>query len=176
MTTPEPWHWRETRILTPKQAILRACHERALVRRIVTTNGSFDPLHLFHVGMLEEAKQQGDVLFVGIDSDDAVASKGPGRPRLTQRARAAFVAALACVDYVVLMTRGRDEEPARSLIQTVLPNVHVNSDEYGPPESWVEWPYLQKWGVQPFVVPRRQSLGVYPGLSEECETAGHLSS
>ena len=147
-------HFRHAKILHPKQALNRAIHERWTRSRIVTTNGSFDPLHIWHIWMMEQARKQGHVLFVGVDSDASVAEKGEGRPRAPQYERALMVASLACVDYVVLLRGGRNEEPGLSLLQKVQPDIHVNSAEYGPPESWLEWPVMQKWGIRAYSVPR----------------------
>ena len=72
-------------------------------RRVAFANGCFDVLHAGHVRYLQAAKQQGDVLVVGVNSDRSVSTlKGPGRPLLPAEARAELVAALEPVDYVVI--------------------------------------------------------------------------
>src|SRR2546430_9587731 len=72
-------------------------------RRVVFANGCFDTLHVGHIRYLEGAWREGDVLVVGVNADSSVCSlKGPGRPVLDENARAWLVAALRCVDYVVL--------------------------------------------------------------------------
>ena len=72
-------------------------------RKIVFANGVFDLLHAGHVRYLQGARAEGDVLVVGVNSDASTRKlKGEGRPILTERARAALVAALACVSYVVV--------------------------------------------------------------------------
>ena len=72
-------------------------------RRIVFANGCFDTLHVGHIRYLEGARREGDVLVVGVNADSSVCHlKGPGRPILDENARAHLVAALRCVDYVVL--------------------------------------------------------------------------
>ena len=71
-------------------------------QRIVMTNGCFDLLHPGHVASLQEARQQGDCLVVGLNSDRSVRElKGAGHPLVDQQGRAEMLAALACVDYVV---------------------------------------------------------------------------
>ena len=71
--------------------------------KIVFANGVFDLLHVGHVRYLQAARAEGDILVVGINSDASTRKlKGEGRPILTERARAALVAALAAVDYVVI--------------------------------------------------------------------------
>ncbi len=78
-------------------------HLRRRGKKIVFTNGTFDILHLGHVIYLQKAKACGDVLVVGVNSDASVKSyKSPDRPLNPERDRMAVVAALACVDYVVL--------------------------------------------------------------------------
>src|SRR3989440_4690756 len=72
-------------------------------RHIVFANGCFDTLHVGHIRYLEGARREGDVLVVGVNADFSVCNlKGPGRPILDENARAQLVAALRCVDYVVL--------------------------------------------------------------------------
>src|SRR5437899_9735817 len=72
-------------------------------QRVVLANGCFDTLHVGHVRYLEGARREGDVLVVGVNADSSVCNlKGPARPILDENARAQLVAALRCVDYVVL--------------------------------------------------------------------------
>jgi rfaE bifunctional protein nucleotidyltransferase chain/domain len=94
---------------------------------IVFANGCFDILHVGHVRYLEAARQQGDILIVGINSDASVRSlKGPGRPILDESARARLVAALRAVDYVVLFS----EPTVASLLRDLLPDVHAKGTDY----------------------------------------------
>src|SRR6201984_993812 len=72
-------------------------------RKVVFANGVFDLLHVGHVRYLQAARLEGDLLVVGINSDASTRKlKGEGRPILTERARAALVASLAAVDFVVI--------------------------------------------------------------------------
>lgn len=89
-------------------------------RKIVFTNGTFDILHLGHVTYLQKAKDCGDVLVVGVNSDASVKSyKSPDRPLNPERDRMVVLAALACVDYVALF-----EEPTPlKLILNLRPHV-----------------------------------------------------
>jgi len=101
-------------------------HRRA-GRRIVFANGVFDLLHVGHIRYLQAARAEGDVLIVGVNSDrSARALKGEGRPILTERARAALVAALAAVDCVVLF----DEPDVRELLRELRPDVHAKGTDY----------------------------------------------
>lgn len=96
-------------------------------QRIVFTNGCFDLLHAGHVQYLREAKSQGDVLVVGLNSDDSVRRlKGPTRPVNTQHDRALVLAGLADVDYVIVF----EEETPRQLIEAIRPEVLVKGADY----------------------------------------------
>ena len=96
-------------------------------RRIAFANGCFDLLHVGHVRYLQGAREQGDVLVVGVNSDRSVtALKGPGRPLLKAEARCELVAALECVDYVVVF----DELNAESVLRDLRPDVHCKGTDY----------------------------------------------
>lgn len=98
-------------------------------RRIAFANGCFDLLHVGHVRYLEGAKEQGDVLVVGVNSDRAVrALKGPGRPLLPAEARAELVAALESTDYVVIF----DDLTAETVLRDLRPDVHCKGTDYSP--------------------------------------------
>ena len=129
---------------------------RAQGRTVVTTNGSFDIFHYGHVKLFDEAKRQGDILIVGINSDASVrAYKGrPDRPINPENARAGVIAALQAVDYVFLFD---DLTPNRWLKQ-IAPLVHCNSSEYG--EDCVERPTLDALGARLHLVPRNPDDGL----------------
>jgi len=99
-------------------------------RRIVFTNGCFDLLHVGHIRYLQKAKELGDVLIVGLNSDDSVHSlgKGPGRPVIPESQRAEMVAALHCVDVVSMF----HEPDPLLLIQTIQPHVLVKGGDWAP--------------------------------------------
>lgn len=93
-------------------------------KTIVTTNGSFDLLHMGHVETFVEAKKQGDVLIVGVNSDASVKRyKSPDRPMVPEEDRAGMIASLICVDYVTIF----DEDDPRALLSALKPHVHVKS-------------------------------------------------
>jgi rfaE bifunctional protein, domain II len=97
--------------------------------RIVFTNGCFDVLHRGHVACLEEARALGDVLIVAVNGDASVTRlKGPGRPINACEDRVAVLAALDCVDYVVVF----DEDDPRELLRLVRPDVYVKGGDYHP--------------------------------------------
>ncbi len=96
-------------------------------RSVVFTNGCFDILHRGHVEYLQFARAQGDALVVGLNSDASVRrNKGDSRPVNGEADRALVLAALECVDYVVLF--GEDEP--RELIEALLPDVLVKGEEW----------------------------------------------
>jgi D-beta-D-heptose 7-phosphate kinase/D-beta-D-heptose 1-phosphate adenosyltransferase len=84
------------------EAILRFAREKRNGRRIVFTNGCFDVLHPGHIKTLEQARALGDALIVAINSDASVSSLKPGRPLIPENERAEILAALECVDAVVI--------------------------------------------------------------------------
>jgi D-beta-D-heptose 7-phosphate kinase / D-beta-D-heptose 1-phosphate adenosyltransferase len=105
----------------------RVAAARAAGRRIVFTNGCFDLLHVGHATYLGEAAARGDLLIVGLNSDRSVRGlKGPGRPVISQRDRAALLAALECVDFVSIFD---DPTPIR-LIEAIRPDVLVKGGDY----------------------------------------------
>lgn len=114
-------------ILTLEQAILRFGREKRNGRRIVFTNGCFDLLHPGHIGSLEQARALGDALIVGLNSDASVRHlKGLGRPVLPERERAEILAALECVEAVVIF----DEPTPREVIARLLPDVLVKGGDW----------------------------------------------
>jgi rfaE bifunctional protein nucleotidyltransferase chain/domain len=102
---------------------------RAQGRKVAVANGAFDLLHVGHVRYLEAAKDltSGGLLVVGVNTDRSVrASKGEGRPVFPERERAEIVAALRCVDLVVLF----DETDAAVLLSALRPDLHVKGTDY----------------------------------------------
>ena len=103
---------------------------RARRERIVFTNGCFDLMHIGHTRYLQAARDLGDLLVVGVNTDASVRSlnKGPERPFVPESQRAEVVAALACVDYVVLF----DEPDPGRLIAELEPDVLVKGGDWSP--------------------------------------------
>ena len=97
-------------------------------KRIVFTNGCFDLMHIGHTRYLQAAKALGDVLVVGVNSDASVRSlnKAPDRPIVSDTQRAEVVAALGCVDYVILF----NEPDPQSLIAALRPDVLVKGGDW----------------------------------------------
>jgi rfaE bifunctional protein nucleotidyltransferase chain/domain len=101
--------------------------ERAAGRTIAFANGCFDLLHVGHIRYLESASREADVLVVAVNEDDSVRRlKGPGRPILPASDRAELVAALRCVDYVVVFP----EPTVGPLLTALRPDVHCKGTDY----------------------------------------------
>jgi rfaE bifunctional protein nucleotidyltransferase chain/domain/rfaE bifunctional protein kinase chain/domain len=116
--------------------------------RVVFTNGCFDVLHRGHVTCLEQAGQLGDVLVVAVNSDAGVRRlKGPERPVNRVEDRVAVLAALSCVDLVVVF----DEESPTALIELVRPDVYVKGGDY-PPELVPEGALVRRLGGRVHIV------------------------
>ncbi|HEV3138176.1 MAG TPA: D-glycero-beta-D-manno-heptose 1-phosphate adenylyltransferase [Pirellulales bacterium] len=115
------------KIVTREQAGLLALEHRRHGQKIVFTNGCFDLLHVGHVTYLTEAAALGDVLVVGVNSDASVRKlKGDSRPVIGQSDRAAMLAALACVRYVVVF----DDDTPHALLHAIQPDVLVKGGTY----------------------------------------------
>jgi rfaE bifunctional protein nucleotidyltransferase chain/domain len=105
---------------------------RAESLRIVWTNGAFDLLHVGHLASLEAASMEGHVLVVGVNSDRVVrALKGPLRPIIPEDQRALMVAAVWCVDYVLIY----DDELPSAILSRLHPHVHCKGRDYAPPDG-----------------------------------------
>jgi D-beta-D-heptose 7-phosphate kinase/D-beta-D-heptose 1-phosphate adenosyltransferase len=116
---------------------------------IVFTNGCFDLLHIGHITLLESARNQGDRLIVGINSDASVSKlKGPTRPMVGQRERAYVLAALAAVDAVVIF----DAPTPLELIDALRPDVIVKGGDYNE-DTVVGAKEVRSWGGRVKIVP-----------------------
>jgi D-beta-D-heptose 7-phosphate kinase/D-beta-D-heptose 1-phosphate adenosyltransferase len=99
---------------------------------VVWTNGCFDLLHVGHIHTLQAARSHGDLLIVGVNSDDSVRRlKGPSRPIVPAGERAEILGALACVDYVIVF----DELTPVTALARLKPDVHCKGADYAPPHG-----------------------------------------
>lgn len=137
--------------------VLADAHEAAEIgagyategRRLVFANGCFDLLHAGHIHLLQEARSLGDALMVALNSDASIRRlKGAGRPAQSEDDRCEIMAALACVDFVVLF----DEDTPLDLIKTVRPAVLVKGDDYSL-EAVVGASEVASWGGSVALVP-----------------------
>ena len=137
------------RLVDRQQLAELAGRLRAQGKRIVTINGSFDILHAGHLHVLREARLQGDLLIVGLNSDRSVrAYKGPGRPYISEHERARMLLALRDVDYVHVF----DEDVPMPFLAAVRPHVHANGAEYG--EDCIEAPLVRSLGGRLHLIDR----------------------
>ena len=117
------------KIVSAEEAAAIANELRATNRKLVFTNGCFDLLHVGHVRYLAAARSLGDALLVAINGDDSVrALKGSGRPINGAADRAEVIAALDCVDHVVIFPEIR----ATALLEKVRPAIYVKGGDYTP--------------------------------------------
>src|SRR5215212_3701110 len=116
-----------SRILERNRLIARVAIARKHGARIVLANGCFDILHVGHIRYLEGAKQLGDVLVVGVNTDEQVREqKGSGRPFVPERERAEIVAAVRAVDFVTIF----QEPTVEQLLLAIRPDIHAKGTDY----------------------------------------------
>ena len=114
-------------IVSRELLVTRVEHARASGRTVAFANGCFDLLHVGHVRYLEGAAQEADLLVVAVNDDRSVrALKGDGRPVLAAEHRAELVAALRCVDFVIVFS----EPTVGPLLELLRPDVHCKGTDY----------------------------------------------
>jgi rfaE bifunctional protein nucleotidyltransferase chain/domain len=117
----------EAKIASGERLAVLLAEEKRRGKNIVFANGIFDGLHVGHLRYLEAAKREGDALIAAVNSDSSARKlKGPGRPILDEKDRAILVAALRCVDYVVVFA----EPNVEGLLEQLRPNVHAKGTDY----------------------------------------------
>ncbi|HEY3266496.1 MAG TPA: D-glycero-beta-D-manno-heptose 1-phosphate adenylyltransferase [Armatimonadota bacterium] len=136
------------RVLPREELARRLTAERA-GRTVVFTNGCFDILHVGHIRALEAARALGDILVVGVNSDDSVRRlKGDARPIVPEAERAEMLAALKPVDFTVIF---HEDTPVET-IAALKPDVHVKSGDYNA-DSLPETPIVRSYGGRVEIVP-----------------------
>ncbi|MCX7048643.1 MAG: pantoate--beta-alanine ligase [Candidatus Sumerlaeota bacterium] len=145
----------DPRLIRDKEELRRLSQQlKARGKKVVTTNGCFDLLHAGHIYLLNEARKQGDIVIVGLNSDVSIRSyKGPGRPILPEDQRAAILLALEAVDYVCIY----DEVECIPFVTAAAPDVHVNDASYG--DNCIEASTVRACGGRLHLVSKR------PGFS-----------
>lgn len=148
---PAPYRfYGQNKILALEELAELTARYRGVGRKVVFTNGCFDILHQGHVAYLEQARGQGDCLIVGVNSDASVRSLGKGddRPVNHEQSRARILAALGCVDHVVIFS---EETPLR-LITTLMPDVLAKGGDW-PVEKIVGAPEVLAAGGRVLSIP-----------------------
>lgn len=137
-------------VVDQENLVLALRAARAAGKRVVFTNGCFDLLHVGHLRTLSWARNQGDLLVVGLNSDRSVRrlNKGPRRPLTAEADRAELLAGFACVDYVVIF---EEDTPIR-LLELLRPEIHVKGGDYRA-EDLPEAPLVQSYGGRVLVTP-----------------------
>lgn len=139
-----------SRVVSLRELVAMRARWREAGQRLVLTNGTFDVLHVGHVRYLEAARAMGDILVVGINSDESVRGyKGPGRPVVPQDERAEIVAALRCVDYAVVF----DEPTATALVEALQPEVYAKGGDYDGSKPLPEAEAVRRYGGEVRIVP-----------------------
>jgi rfaE bifunctional protein nucleotidyltransferase chain/domain len=135
-------------VLSREELIRRVADARQTGKRVVLANGCFDVLHVGHVRYLAGARELGDILIVGINSDEEVAlQKGAGRPVLPAIDRAEIVAALESVTYVTIF----DEPTVEELLLALKPDVHAKGTDYNT-DTVPERDVVRSYGGQVAIV------------------------
>lgn len=135
-------------ILQRNRLIARVAIERRDGAKIVLANGCFDLFHVGHIRYLAGAKQLGDILIVGINSDGQVRKlKGGNRPFMPETERAEMISALRFVDYVTIF----DEPTVEELIRIVRPDFHAKGTDYTT-ETVPEKEIVKEYGGQTAIV------------------------
>ncbi|MGV3524309.1 MAG: D-glycero-beta-D-manno-heptose 1-phosphate adenylyltransferase [Candidatus Sericytochromatia bacterium] len=130
--------------------------------RLVLTNGCFDLLHVGHVRYLQAARALGDTLLIGVNSDASVRGlKGPERPVNHEQDRAEVLAALACVDFVVIFGTPTADE----LIAAVRPHVYTKAGDYTL-ETLPERETLVRLGIETVFVPFQKGYSTTATLAK----------
>jgi D-beta-D-heptose 7-phosphate kinase / D-beta-D-heptose 1-phosphate adenosyltransferase len=147
--TASPGTETPEKILGLDRLVVRAAEWRAAGNTVVFTNGCFDILHVGHIALLEDCRQFGDKVVVGINSDASVSRlKGPGRPIVGEHERARILAALAATDAIVAF----DAATPIDLILALRPDVLVKGGDYLA-ENVVGGPEMASWGGRVVIAP-----------------------
>lgn len=137
------------KIKTLEQIRKIAAELKSKGKKIVTTNGCFDVLHIGHIRYLRNAKKLGDVLIIGLNTDSSVKQyKGDKRPLVPEDERAEMLSALEFVDYIVKFS----ERDPRNLLDTIKPDIHVKGGDYKM-EQIIEKDVVEKNGGKVVLLP-----------------------
>ncbi len=144
----------EEKILSLSELLTEVKFRRQAGQKMVFTNGCFDILHAGHVSYLSEARNLGDFLVVGLNSDASLQRlKGKSRPIISQDQRALVLASLSCVDYVVIF----EEDTPENLIKTLCPDILVKGQDW-PEEQIVGAKFVKSKGGKVIRLPFRYQV------------------
>lgn len=119
-------------------------------KKIATTNGSFDLLHIGHVYVLESSKRLTDILIVFLNSDSSIKRiKGPTRPIVPEKERAEMLSSLECIDYVVIF----EEDKPLNLIKEIKPHLHIKGGTFILEKIKEEKELVESWGGKHITLP-----------------------
>ncbi len=147
-----------------REQFMKLLHRwRLLGKKVVFTNGCFDILHLGHIEYLSKARDCGDVLVVGLNSDDSVKrlGKSPERPINQEQARATLLASLIFTDAIVLF----NEDTPYELIKAIQPDVLVKGNDYKP-EEIVGYDIVKARGGEVLTIPLTEGYSTTSILSK----------
>lgn len=155
-----------SKVLTRAELVEVVDQARSAGKVVVFTNGCFDILHVGHIRYLQQARSMGDLLVVGLNTDESVRKlKGPDRPINPEKDRAEVLAALECVDYITLFP----EDTPIELIRAIKPDIDVKGGDYTR-EDMPEAEVVRSYGGRVEIIPFSATD------SEGFSTTGTLSS
>ncbi len=150
---PNDFNLERTFLKNPSELQQLANHLHLKNKKIVSLNGAFDILHSGHMKILQEAKEQGHILVVGLNSDSSIKKyKDKNRPIIPEEERALMLLHTRSVDFVYLF----QEQTPLNFIRILKPSVHVNGSEYG--KNCLEAPTLKKMGSKLHIVTLKKGL------------------
>lgn len=156
MNSPSPSLWSDIckkKYLNPEELHDRVAALKKSGKTIVTLNGSFDLLHAGHLQIIFQASLMGDILIVGLNSDQSIKNyKSPNRPIIPLKYRLQMISALEFVSFVSWF----EETDPRNFLEKIRPNIHVNGEEYG--ENCIEAPVVKAFGGKIEIIPLIPSL------------------
>lgn len=160
------------KVISPETLSVKVKDIKKHNQTIATLNGSFDLLHAGHLQILFEASQVADVLIVALNSDSSIQKyKSPHRPFIPLEFRLQMIAALEFVDFVTWF----EETDPISLLEKIIPDVHVNGAEYG--ESCIEAETVKKLGGKLHIVqliPGLSTSSIIKKIRESCASTSHF--
>jgi len=159
------------KVVSLRRAVADAAKLRRTGKKLVVTNGSFDILHAGHVDYLERSRRLGDALFVALNSDSSLRrNKGAGRPVINEKNRARMLAALSCVDRVIIFSA----DTADDLLVKLSPNRYTKGGSFIAARLAESKRRLSALGCRTSVLPLRKGLST-SSIIKKCGSLGRRS-